>query len=338
MLVRYVMSTPILMGLAAAISFLNPAQAQTAKAVAAQSFPSVVLLLMEDSKGQLTSLGSGFFVDGGYIATNVHVVRGAFGGTAKRIGKPEKGEITGIVAIDTARDLVLLSVKGLSSPSLAIRPSKDIAVGEEVYAIGNPQGLEGTISQGIVSGIRRLANTEILQITAPISPGSSGGPVLDQKGRAIGVAVATFRSGQNLNFAIPIDYLTALLSQPKTNTSLQSLATKKDSNAFLSALGPHVSEGVVSSSLLCEQEGTFSRCSWSLMNKLRSSVRDVRQLMILWSKNGEPLDTWELRHEGAIRPGLAIRFYPKRYIPATLKKMTAKIEIRVIDFTVDEAN
>ena len=68
---------------------------------------------------------------------------------------------------------------------------------------GNPQGLEGTFSQGIVSSIRVLGADKILQITAPISPGSSGGPVLNEKGQVIGVSVATFRGGQNLNFAIP---------------------------------------------------------------------------------------------------------------------------------------
>lgn len=325
-----------LLGLAACALLARSVDAQTAKAVAAKSFPSVVLLLMEDSQGQPVSLGSGFFVDGGYVATNAHVIRGTSRGTVRLVGRPEKGEITAIAAIDTARDLVLLTVKGVSGPSLPIGKSIHITVGEEVYAIGNPQGLEGTISQGIVSGVRRVADTEILQVTAPISPGSSGGPVLNQKGQVIGVAVATFRGGQNLNFAIPIDYLTALLSQPRTNLPLQSLVTKKGANALMSELGPPVSESVVSSSLQCEQQGTFSHCTWSLVNKLRSPVRDVRQLMILWSKTGEPLDTWELHHEGVIRPGLAVRFFPKRYIPATLKKITSKIEVRILDFVVDD--
>lgn len=321
--------------LAACSLVMRSADAQTAKAVATQSFPSVVLVLMDDAKGQPISLGSGFFVPGGYVATNAHVVRGASRGLVRMVGKPDKGEITGIVAMDAARDLVILAVKGVSGPALPLGQSNQIMVGEEVFAIGNPQGLEGTISQGIVSGVRRIANTDILQVTAPISPGSSGGPVLNQKGQVVGVAVATFRGGQNLNFAIPVGYLSALLTQPKSNAPLNSLAATKEKNSPLSEMGPSILEGVTSSNLVCEPHGDFTQCSWSLLNKLRSPVRDVRQLMILWSKAGEPLDTWELHQEGVIRPGLAIRFYPKRSIPATLKKMTSKIEVRVLDFVVE---
>lgn len=319
--------------------FARSVVAQTAKAVAAKSFPSVVLLLMEDSQGQPISLGSGFFVDGGYVAANAHVVRGASRGTAKLIGRPEKGEITGIAATDTARDLVLLAVKGLSGASLPLGKSKNLPVGEEVYAIGNPQGLEGTISQGIVSGMRRVADTEILQITAPISPGSSGGPVLDQKGQVIGVAVATFRGGQNLNFAIPVDYLTALLSQPKGSSSLRTFVTKKDSKSVLSEMGPKSTEGIVSSALLCTdpQYSNTVTCTWSLVNKLRSPVRDIRYLVILWSNKGEPLDAQERHYKGVIPPSLAVR-KGEIPIPVNLKKMTSRIEIRILDFVVEDSN
>ena len=311
---------------------------QGAKAIAAKSFPSVVLLLMEDAQGQPISLGSGFFVEGGYVATNVHVVRGASRGTVKLIGKPDKGEIVGIAAVDVARDLVLLTVKDLSAPPLPLGKSKHVTVGEEIYAIGNPQGLEGTISQGIVSGVRRVANTEILQITAPIAPGSSGGPVLDQKGQVIGVAVATFRGGQNLNFAIPIDYLVELLSKPKALSSLQSLLTRTDSASILSTMGPKSTEGVVSSALLCS-DPTYSStvtCKWSLVNKLRSPVRDVRHLVILWSKTGEPLDAQERYYEGVIPPGLAVRFQGYIVVDVNLKRITSKIEVRILDFVVDD--
>src|SRR5882724_6078646 len=209
----------------------SPAFAQTAKIVAARSFPSIVLLLMEDSKGQPYSLGSGFFVQGNFIATNAHVIKGATRGTAKLIGRPEKGEILGVVAADPLRDLALLQVKGITAPALPIGESGKVSIGEELYAVGNPHGLEGTVSQGIVSGIRKISETEILQITAPISPGSSGGPVLDQQGKVIGVAVATFKGGQNLNFAIPSAYLAALISQPKSLVPLSSIITRKDSKS-----------------------------------------------------------------------------------------------------------
>jgi hypothetical protein len=91
-----------------------------------------------------------------------------------------------------------------------------VSVGEPVVAIGNPIGLEYTVSTGIVSGIRQRAETfKMLQMTTPISPGSSGGPIIDEHGAVVGVATATIEAGQNLNFAVPARYLRALLHAPR---------------------------------------------------------------------------------------------------------------------------
>ena len=87
-----------------------------------------------------------------------------------------EGQWDVLVATDAARDIVLLSVEGLKAPLLTIGDSKHVAVGDEVYAVGNPRGLEGTFSAGIISSIRAVGDDSLLQITAPISPGSSGGP------------------------------------------------------------------------------------------------------------------------------------------------------------------
>jgi S1-C subfamily serine protease len=89
--------------------------------------------------------------------------------------------------------LVVLKISGGCSQALALGNSDAVQVGDSVYAVGNPQGLEGTFSQGIISSVRELGSKKLLQITAPISPGSSGGPVLNEKGEVIGVSVATFR-------------------------------------------------------------------------------------------------------------------------------------------------
>ncbi len=152
--------------------------AQNAREVAQKAFQSVVLLVMEDRNGQPLALGSGFFVRDGVVATNMHVIEGAAKGHAKLIGQKSKYEVGGIVARDTAHDLVLLAVTEARAPVLPLGQS-GVAVGDEVYVVGNPLGLEGTFSAGIISGIRQLGPDTLLQITAPISPGSSGGPVLD---------------------------------------------------------------------------------------------------------------------------------------------------------------
>src|SRR5439155_12805276 len=110
------------------------------------------------------------------------------------------------VGQDFERDLALLKVAGVKAASLPLGDAGKMAIGDEVYAVGNPRGLEGTFSPGIVSGIRQTTSETLLQITAPISPGSSGGAVLNRRGEVIGIAVATIREGQNLKFAVPISY------------------------------------------------------------------------------------------------------------------------------------
>ncbi len=194
------------------------ADAQTAQQIAKSAFDSTVLLIMEDANGQPVGLGSSFFVQPQQIATNLHVVEGSASGYAKLVGQKTKYEIVGVSAIDQKRDLAILNVADLGTRALPMGDSDTVLVGETVYAVGNPHGLEGTFSQGIVSGVRTVGTDKLIQLTAPISPGSSGGPVLNDSGNVIGVSVATFRKGQNLNFAIPSNYLTALISKIRAPT------------------------------------------------------------------------------------------------------------------------
>jgi S1-C subfamily serine protease len=179
---------------------------QSARDIAQVAFKSVVLLEMNDSNGQPLSLGSGFFVSNGIIATNAHVIEGASSGTAKLVGDTHTLQILGTVAVDRHADLALLKVKS-NTPPLVLSPNTSPAVGDNVYVVGNPLGLEGTFSEGIISAVRHFDGDSILQMTAPISPGSSGGPVMDSSGAVIGIAVATFQRGQNLNLAMPVKFL-----------------------------------------------------------------------------------------------------------------------------------
>jgi S1-C subfamily serine protease len=88
---------------------------------------------------------------------------------------------------DPERDLVQLRVSGLKAPPVEIRPSKTLQTGERVYAIGAPEGFELTLSEGLISSLRRLEGAQIIQTTAPISSGSSGGGLFDAQGRLIGI-------------------------------------------------------------------------------------------------------------------------------------------------------
>lgn len=226
------------------------AQPKSARQIAQEAFPSVVLIATLDTHSQPVSLGSGFVLKNGLIVTNHHVISGASSGYTKLVGRSMKYEIGGIAGADVAHDLVILSVNRLTAPALPIGDSEQVATGDEVYAVGNPEGLEGTFSQGIVSAVRQLGQDKMLQITAPISPGSSGGPILNSTGRIIGVAVATFTGGQNLNLAIPASYLIALLARISSEVQpLSRAAAKTEGHSILERFGEPGARGVIGENL-----------------------------------------------------------------------------------------
>jgi hypothetical protein len=113
-----------------------------------------------------------------------------------------------------ARDIAVLKASGSDFPTVALGDSDKVQVGEEVVSIGSPLSLEATVSNGIISSIRELKdeNQRLFQTTAPISPGSSGGALLNMGGELIGITTAEMVGGQNLNFAVPINVVKPLLS------------------------------------------------------------------------------------------------------------------------------
>ncbi len=151
--------------------------------------------------------GTGFLVSAdGVIVTNYHVIKEG----NKAIVKFSDGTVLpvdGVLAADKVRDLVLIKIHGKIFRTLTLGDSDRVQVGEEVVAIGNPLGLELTVSNGIVSGLRtdKEAGGKFLQTTAPISPGSSGGPLFNMLGEVVGINTMYLEGGENLNFAIPVN-------------------------------------------------------------------------------------------------------------------------------------
>lgn len=203
------------------IKLTTPAKAPilNAKAIATKTLPSVVLILA--SNGISSNLGSGFFVSNGIVVTNYHVVREMRRGLVRvAVGKQNEKKnfrIARILDFDEAADLAILSVPTAATasiPNLALSGNALPEVGEAIYALGNPEGLVGTISPGIVSASVRLSEKKArLQITAPISSGSSGGPVVNERAEVIGVVVSSLADGQNLNFAIPASLVKQLIAR-----------------------------------------------------------------------------------------------------------------------------
>ncbi len=179
--------------------------------LAARAMPAVVLI--DVTTPTTTRQGSGFIVDpSGRILTNHHVISDA---TSARV-KLASGDVyqnVEILADDPRLDLAVLQIRGFGLPSLPLGNSDSVQVGTPVVLIGSPLGLENTVSTGIVSGRRQEPEGyHLLQVSAAASPGSSGGAVLDSGGRVVGIAVSQMEGGQNLNFAVPIDYARGLLN------------------------------------------------------------------------------------------------------------------------------
>ena len=192
---------------------------QTVQQIAQNALKATVYLeiLKPDGTG---SQGSGFFVQPNYIATNYHVVKDAKAAYVKLVGKQTTYRVENIAATDPKHDLAILKVNSPNPVVLPLANSDKVEIGETVYAVSNPKGWEGTVSNGIISSIRGEGNNKWIQITAAVSPGSSGGAVLNTKGEVIGIATLAYFSiepnlrvnrSQNINFAVPSNYLKALL-------------------------------------------------------------------------------------------------------------------------------
>jgi tetratricopeptide (TPR) repeat protein len=183
--------------------------------------PSVVLVLTYDEQGKALSLGSGFFINApGEVITNFHVLAKA----SRAEIKTSSGNVypvKEVLAEDKINDLIRVSVDMPKQKATPLSPSSSVPqVGEKIAVVGNPLGLEQTVSDGIVSAVRDIPGFgKIIQITAPISPGSSGSPVVNMKGEVIGIATLQITEGQNLNFAIPGEQIAKLTPTKAINFS-----------------------------------------------------------------------------------------------------------------------
>lgn len=181
--------------------------AETASQVFKQVSPSVVVVLTYDAAGKATELGSGVVLPNGNVATNCHVLKD---GTQYRVRYLGKDFVARLHFSDWGRDICSLSVAGLEAPPVTLGSTTTVNVGDPVYAIGTPEGLDLTLSQGIVSSLRHVKDGSYIQTTAAISPGSSGGGLFDDHGRLLGLTSFFISKGEQLNFALPVEWIESL--------------------------------------------------------------------------------------------------------------------------------
>ncbi|MBQ0959001.1 serine protease, partial [Ideonella sp. 4Y11] len=179
-----------------------PGPALSPEALFARASASVVRINAQSGQGGVS--GSGVVLGPGTVVTNCHVARG---GARLRVLQGAQGFDASVELADETHDLCRLSVPGLDAPAAPIGRVASLRVGQKVYAIGSPRGLDLTLSDGLVSSLRETPEGTLIQTSAPISPGSSGGGLFTEDGLLVGIVTFQVRDGQNLNFAVPVDWV-----------------------------------------------------------------------------------------------------------------------------------
>lgn len=223
------------------ISFIIAAMLATVISALGQDFlpdlvkrikPSSVAIETFDSKGNSLSRGSGFFVAADRVITNRHVIEKS-SRVEIHLVDGKKFIAKGVLAVDGEGDLAMLQVDLPAALAVALPISRTVPQeGESILVVGNPFGLEGSVSNGIVSAVREISGYgKIIQITAPISPGSSGSPVVNMYGQVVGVATLQAAEGQSLNFAVPAERIFQLKVSELQSVSTLSAVTQKNKRA-----------------------------------------------------------------------------------------------------------
>ncbi|HEY0483514.1 MAG TPA: trypsin-like peptidase domain-containing protein [Kofleriaceae bacterium] len=193
----------------------------TEKDILQRASPAIVRIEAGSEK-----VGTGFVIDkAGVIATNLHVVAGESAIKIKLFDGSQY-DVAQIAGIDPGRDLALLRITPKKDlPTLKLGDSDAVSAGDQIVAIGNPLGFDNTVTNGLVSQVRPICGKAdfaaqhckqeltLLQISAPISPGSSGGPLFNQFGEVVGITTAIITAGQSINLAVPGNYLKPLVAQ-----------------------------------------------------------------------------------------------------------------------------
>lgn len=197
--------------------------------------PSAVAIETFDIRGDKLSRGSGFFIDSDKVVTNRHVIDGAHRAEIHS-SNGNVYPVKGVLAVDAEGDIALLKIDAAPGQIRPLALEKTSPQeGESIVVIGNPLGLEGSVTNGIVSAVRDIPTFgRIIQITAPISTGSSGSPVVNMRGQVIGIATLQITGGQSVNFAIPSERISQL--QITAPMSLSELVVASGRNKHAKAV------------------------------------------------------------------------------------------------------
>jgi S1-C subfamily serine protease len=287
----------------------TPHSRMTAKDIVQHSSPAIVRIEAGGEK-----VGTGFILDkSGIVATNLHVVAGE---SAIRIRLYDGSQypVMQIAGLDPGRDLALLRIQPLKElPVLKLGDSDAVSAGDQIVAIGNPLGVfDYSVTSGLISQIRPVCGPQdiaakrckqeltVLQISAAISPGSSGGPLFNQFGEVVGITTAIITAGQNINLAVPGNYLKPLVAQHITISPDQFA---KDTKAAAEENGRPDDDGVaIVRKVPLLEVAVYDGCN---LDEIGDIVRQISEAI----ENGAPLYN-EGKHEACYRiyEGTAVKY------------------------------
>jgi len=188
--------------------------------------PAVVLIKGTTDKGDV--LGTGFIISSdGKIATNLHVIDELQNGGVQ-LASGDRFDSFSVLAFDARKDIAIIKIPGFDLPTVSLGNSNTVQVGEPILVMGSPLGLQGSVSSGVISSVRddpAGGGFKVLQTDAAANPGNSGGPLVNRHGEVIGIVTFKLRGSENLNFAIPVNYLHGLMENPTSAMTLSQLRT-----------------------------------------------------------------------------------------------------------------
>ena len=205
--------------------------------VFATDAPSIVVVVAYGKDGKAIAQGSGVVIAKDTVVSNCHVIEKA--ATARVVYRNKKLPAT-LRYEDVERDLCSFTVRGLSAPPVQLGSTSQVQVGDAAYAIGAPEGLDLTLSGGLISSLRKIPGGVVIQMTTPISPGSSGGGLFDSQGRLIGITSYYMAKGEQLNFALPVEWVRELPQHGK----LASINSERVVRVTKASANPSLIDGV----------------------------------------------------------------------------------------------
>jgi len=314
--------------LGSSVAHRRPVQQENpARAVFKKVVPSLLTIIALDQNNQPLEQGFGFYIKPHLLTTNLHLVRKAKSLRIADATTHKTQTVRGIQALSVEQDLAVLQTEEAGTPlPLATTPFE---TGDTIYALSHALDTETTLSSGIVSGLRKFGKTSMVQITIPVSPGSSGGPVVNVRGEVIGIFTSYLVEGQNLNFAVDGRDLAKLIASQagKSAQPLSVLNTLAPSSMdehisvlrTLRVTAPEIHWGHT-------PDRTQHSLNWhlSIKNDGDRAVKNVDLLILIFDRQ-----TKDMIHY--VRKKLPIT------IPAKLAKRTP-VDAGVLDFDTDEAD